>query len=71
MFIEFRKIIESIGFKFNDNYNYYEYKKFRIYLYNNYYNFYNGSEWIRNIDYNDLTPLKQITRSYKLKKILG
>ena len=78
---EFKMFIETIGFEYavsfnnierhdiyNDRYNY---KEYRIELYNNYYEFYNGSEWVYDIDLNDLTPLKQIERSYKLKKILG
>ena len=42
-----------------------------MYLYTDHYNFYSGYKWFKHIDYNDLTPLKQIERSYKLKKILG
>ena len=61
---EFKKYIESIGFK-----------KYVIDLYNNYYNFHNGSKWYYDIYYNDLRPLenefKQELRSIKLKKILG
>ena len=66
---EFKHFIISIGFKSIGNY-YYVYKEYEIYLYDNYYHFYNGSEWFR-IDLNDLSPLKKITRSYKLKNILG
>ena len=47
-----------------------EYKEYRICLYNKYYNFYNGSEWIFIVKLNQLRHLKQIERSYKLKKIL-
>ena len=61
---EFEKFIESIGFKSNDILDYYHYyKKYRIDLYYDKYGFYYG--------YNDLRPLNQIERSYKLKKILG
>ena len=68
--IEFRNYIESIGFK-NDGYGlYYRYNQYEIILYFNSYDFINGSEWIRNIDLNDLRPLKKITRSIKLKQIL-
>ena len=67
---EFRRYLLSIGFKY-DGYGYYEYKESRIKLYNNYYHFFNGSGWIYNRDLNDLTPLNKITRSYKLKNILG
>ena len=77
---EFIKYIETIGFEYavsfnnierhdfyNDGYNY---KKYRIELYNNYYDFYNGSGWCY-YGFNNISPLKQIERSYKLKKILG
>ena len=53
---EFKQFILSIGFKYNDNYNYY--------------NFYNGHEWVYDIDLNDLRPLKKFTRSIKLKELL-
>ena len=66
---EFKMFIESIGFESKGLY--YHYKEYVIYLYNNYYHFFNGSEWTWDISFNDLTPLKQIERSYKLKKILG
>ena len=67
---EFKNYIESIGFKSVGNY-YYDYKEFKIDLYSSYYEFWNGSEWIGRYKCDDLTPLKQIERSYKLKKILG
>ena len=68
---EFEKFIEYIGFKSNDILDYYHYyKQYRIDLYYDEYGFYNGSKWFY-YGYNDLTPLKQIERSYKLKKILG
>ena len=66
---EFIKYIESIGFKTFGFYYYY--KQYRIDLYKYKYEFYNGSEWIYYIKLDDLTPLKKIERSYKLKKILG
>ena len=67
---EFINYIKSIGFKhhYNDRYLY---KKYYIDLYITIYDFYNGSEMFYNIVLNDLTPLKQIERSNKLKKILG
>ena len=68
--LEFKKYIESFGFKHHYNYIY-SYKSYRIGLYNNFYDFFNGSEWIYSRYLNDLTPLNKITRSYKLKKILG
>ena len=67
---EFKLYIESIGFKYNVH-RYYVYKNNQIDLYSSYYDFWNGSEWIFIVKLNDLTPLKQIERSYKLKKILG
>ena len=68
-FKDFIIYIESVGFKDSGS-NCYEYKNYKINFYIQFYNFYNGSEWIRNIDYNDLTPLKKITRSIKLKELL-
>ena len=71
-FIEFVKYIESIGFKLS-NYTHaiiYGYKQYTIQIFPDKYYFNNGSEWIYSRDLNDLTPLKQIIRSYKLKKIL-
>ena len=66
---EFINYIESIGFKYNGH-GYYVYKECEIYLWNDHYDFYNRSELIHYIDLNDLTPLKKITRSIKLKQIL-
>ena len=70
---EFEKLIESIGFKSIGRYYYY--KEFVIYLYANEYNFYNGSEWVYDIDLNDLRLIenyfKKELRTFKLKKILG
>ena len=75
---EFIKFIESIGFKYIEfigiKYNdviVYGYKEYIISLYSKDYDFYNGSEWFSSIKLDDLTPLKQIDRSYKLKNILG
>ena len=69
---EFINYIKSIGFKKIGIY--YVYKEYKIVLYNNYYyNFYNGSEWFSDIDYNDLTPFKVFKkelRSIKLKELL-
>ena len=67
---EFKNYIESIGFKSDTSAFYYVYKECEIYLHGDFYSFSNGSEWIRNIYLNDLTPLKKITRSIKLKQIL-
>ena len=73
---EFRKYIESIGFEYNYGF-YYDYKEFRIDLFNltgGHYDFWNGSEWIHNIPYNDLKPFekyfKKELRSIKLKSLL-
>ena len=68
---EFIKFIETIGFKYDIIGDYYCYKEFIIYFYNNYYHFYNGYGWNGRYELNDLTPLKIVSRSYKLKKILG
>ena len=65
---EFIKYIESIGFKYNGSS--YRYKEYYIYLFIEYYHFYNGSESIYDIPLNDLTPLLKLIRSIKLKKIL-
>ena len=66
---EFKRFILSIGFEYMYDVRY-EYKEFKIDLYEDYYHFYNGSEWY-SYELNDLTPLKIVSRSYKLKKILG
>ena len=66
---EFKKIIETIGFKYDIIGDYYCYKEFIIYFYNTHYNFYNGSEWVK-YERNDLIPLKKIDRHIKLKQIL-
>ena len=67
---EFKQFIESIGFESNYG-NRFEYKKFILYLNSNYYIFYNGSEWSYDINLNDLTLFNTITRSIKLKQLLG
>ena len=63
---EFKLYIESIGFRYHGSY---KYKKYRIHMNLNNYIFNSGGKWFT-YDYNDLRPLKQITRSIKLKKIL-
>ena len=69
---EFSNFIKSIGFKPSGFF--YRYKGFIIDLYNNYYNFHNGSKWYCNIDYNVLRPIdmyfKHELRSIKLKQLL-
>ena len=65
---EFIKFIESIGFEYNGFY--FHYKKYKIDLYYECYDFYDGSEWIYSIVLNDLRLLRKLDRSYKLKKIL-
>ena len=75
---EFKKYIESIGFKYIAQVyttdTHYRYKNYQIDLYNNNYNFYNRSGWALNISLNNLKPLqkefKNELRSIKLKKIL-
>ena len=66
---EFKLYIESIGFLYNTYRGGFKYKRYLVYPYPTDYNFYNGSKWI-SYNYYDLTPLKKIERSYKLKKIL-
>ena len=70
---EFKNYIKSIGFEYNDAIVY-DYKKYRIDLYQYIYDFYNGSEWVYDIDLNDLTLLekyfKKELRSIKLKQLL-
>ena len=67
---EFKKFIESIGFKKEGWY--YVYKEFRIKLYPDYYTFYNGSKWV-GCEIDDLTPIenyfKKELRSIKLKQL--
>ena len=69
----FIKYIESIGFV-NIRYNRYGYKEYRIDLDYDCYDFYNGSEWIIDISFNDLILLekefKQELRRIKLKELL-
>ena len=65
---EFIKFIESIGFKYTGHF--YRYKKYKIDLYYECYDFCDGSEWIYSIVLNDLRLLRKLDRSYKLKKIL-
>ena len=63
---EFVIYIRTIGFKYDEFINRYVYKEHKIFLYFTEYRFDN-----KDYSYNDLTPLKQISRKYKLKKILG
>ena len=65
---EFKRFILSIGFEYMYDVRY-EYKEFKIDLYEDYYHFYNGSEWY-SYELNDLTLFKvfnQELRSFKLK----
>ena len=70
---QFKKYIESIGFKHNDRL--FKYKEYRIDLYRYSYGFYNGFEWSILLDLNDLTlfekEFKKELRFIKLKNILG
>ena len=78
---EFIKLIESIGFISNKEVMIvYEYKGFKLYLYDDCYNFYTRdhyeyeSGWIWSVLYSDLKPiekyLKKEFRSIKLKELL-
>ena len=67
---EFIKLIKSIGFKPYDNYVSYTYKEFALSLWNYYYDFWNGSNWVDYIPYNDLTLVLKLSRSIKLKELL-
>ena len=71
---EFKKFIESIGFKYNYDSYLYDYKEFKIDLWYKKYDFYDGYKWIEYIPYNDLRPIemyfKRELRSIKIKKIL-
>ncbi len=70
---EFRILIENIGFRFNNRYNHYEFKKFRISLNKNDYTLYLDYLWI-NCKFEDLEPIKnnfkKEIRSFKLKQLL-
>ena len=72
---EFKKYIESIGFVKNVRIYYYKEFKIQIYLFDDEYDFYNGSYWIDDIPYNDLELIeknfKKELRSFKLKQLLG
>ena len=70
---QFKKYIESIGFKHNDRL--FKYKEYRIDLYRYSYGFYNGYVWINKYEFTDLTlfekEFKKELRFIKLKNILG
>ena len=66
---EFKKYIESIGFISNTR-NGYRYKNFVIVLWTDIYYLNNGSKWIYDIPYTDLSPISKSIRSIKLKSIL-
>ena len=71
---KFIDYIESIGFKNDRNgnlNNIYNYKDYDIIIYGIYYGLHYKNSYIGRICIIDLTPLKQISRKYKLKKILG
>ena len=71
---EFLKYITSIGFKYHDYDLIYECGDYKVSIWGEYYNIYNGYEWIRRNNYNDLNPiekyLKKELRSIKLKQLL-
>jgi len=74
---EFIVLIESIGFK-KENLNSnsydldkrYRYKKFLIYLFGLFYDFYNGEEWSYDIPFSETNPLKKIIRDNRLNELL-
>ncbi len=73
---DFVKLIVSIGFNYRSIYNKNEYKynKFRIDVWDDGYDFYNGSEWFMYVSYNELdiiyNSFKKEFRSIKLKQLL-
>ena len=71
---EFKNYIESIGFgEITGSYYIYNHQAvnvYQIYLFGDFYSFHNGTKWINYIDLKDLTVLKKIERSIKLKQIL-
>ena len=70
---EFINYISKLGFKLvtNNEFRYF-FKKYEIFIYSiDYSLYYNGPKLIGRYPLNNLTPFKQIERSYKLKKILG
>ena len=72
---EFISFIVSIGFKNGPLGFHYVYKKYDIYLGEEYYHFYYGDIWFEYINFNDLTPfennmIKEL-RTIKLKALLG
>ena len=64
---EFRRYLESIGFKYI--LYVYRYGNYEVKVNLNKYYFFNGSTWFE-YKYNDITRLKNIERSIKLKKLL-
>ena len=74
---EFKKFIESIGFKSDTDWICrYRYKEYTIITHPKYNtcDFYNGSEWVFYNKLNDIRPFdmyfKQELRSFKLKELL-
>ena len=71
---EFEKYIESLGFEFVNNADWFVYEKYIIDVWFDHYKFYDGDKWCdcaTHYTIDDLTPLKKIERNIKLKKILG
>ena len=67
---DFIDYIEKYGF-YNYGSRFYKNEKYIIKIYNECYKFYDGYKWGKtNVLFDDLRPLKQITRCIKLKKIL-
>ena len=73
--VEFRKLIESIGFILLDGYNHiYKYKEYRINVFKRHYSLKNDSKMLYYNRLNDLEPIdnhfKKELRYIKLKALL-
>ena len=68
---EFKKYIKSIGFKFDESIGIYRNDNYVIVLYNFYYDLYINDLFVDRFYNSDLTPLRKLDRSYKLKQLLG
>ena len=70
---EFVNFIQSIGFE--NKGMFYKYKKYKINLMPEYYDFKNVTDWYMLIELNDITRLENVfkkeLRSIKLKHLLG
>ncbi len=75
---QLRSLVKSIGFncvKNESDKNYYTYKDYDIDLYEDFYDFYDGTKWIWDLEYDDLEKFeecfKKELRSIKLKQLLN